>query len=151
MSEAKPVSQGSAKKPKKLTVKQAKFVKAKSEGKTGVEAARIAYDVVDYNTANVIASENLQKPTIQQALEAEYEKQGLTMSAIVKPIADGVKANRVVQVEGDFFETEVPDLPTRITAAKVAAMWLGVGKEQIVSGGVHFHQHTEGKREGYDF
>lgn len=140
----------SPKKPK-LTPKQAKYVKAKTEGKSGTEAARIAYNVKDNTVAAAISGENLRKPTIAAALEAAYERQGITVDAIVKPIADGLVANRVVTVEGDFYETEVADLPTRISAAKTAAQWIGVGKDPIISGGVHFHQHTSEKQDNYEF
>lgn len=36
------------------------------------------YNVKNYNTAHVIASENLQKPTIRRAIEEAMEAKGLT-------------------------------------------------------------------------
>lgn len=141
----------------KLTVKQAKFVKAKAEGKTGVQAAKEVYGKkgkeLDYWTANAIASENLQKPSIAQALEAEYEKQGIDMAALVKPIADGLGAEKIIMLgKGDDTTIDhVPDHSIRIAAAKLGGQWLGVGKEPVVSGGVHFHQHTEKKKADYEF
>lgn len=125
-------------KPRKLTTKQLKFVKAKAEGKTGVEAAQIAYGVLDYNTANVMAVENLQKPTIQQALEAEFEKQGITLNAIVKPIKDGLTASKTVIIrdkgatgedaDNSAFADEVPDHAIRLKASGMAAQLIGIGK-----------------------
>ncbi len=53
---------------KKLTRKQKKFVDEYVKGKTGTQAAKEAYNVEDDNTAAVIASENLRKPQIEQAL-----------------------------------------------------------------------------------
>lgn len=51
-----------------LTHKETVFVKEKAKGKSGVAAALIAYDTTDYNTASMIASENLSKPKIVKAL-----------------------------------------------------------------------------------
>lgn len=114
--------------PRKLTDKQRKFVKAKLEGKTGVEAAMIAYPSVDYSVANAIAGENLKKPSIQEALEAAYAKRGLTIDALVAPHADALTANKVVPIEGDFYETDVPDHTTRMNASKNLAQFIGLGR-----------------------
>jgi phage terminase small subunit len=118
-----------AKKPK-LTVKQAKFVKAKAEGKTGVEAAMIAYDTEDYNTANAIAVENLQKPTIQEALNVAFEKQGITLDKLVEPIAKGLEATKTGSANGAVFPSSEPDHSIRLSAAKTALDLLGVSKSQ---------------------
>ena len=55
-------------KPRKLTRKQARFVDEYIETGNGTQSALSVYDTEDYNTAHVIASENLQKPTVQQAI-----------------------------------------------------------------------------------
>ena len=123
-------------KPRRLTTKQAKFVKAKIAGKTTVAAAMAAYPTVDYKSASVIGAQNLEKLSIQQALQEAYERQGLTVDALVRPLAEGLRANRVVQLEGDFYETEVPDHSTRIKAAGMAAQWIGLGKSE---GGNNFN------------
>jgi phage terminase small subunit len=75
----------------KLTVKQAKFVKAKAEGKTGVEAAMIAYDTTDVRTAAAISSENLTKPNIQEVLNNAMEKAGITVEAAIAPIGEALR------------------------------------------------------------
>lgn len=54
----------------KLTPKQAVFVKEYVKTKNGTKAALIAYDTTDYRTANNIASENLAKKAVIEALEA---------------------------------------------------------------------------------
>lgn len=51
-----------------LTKKQRGFVKDYVETGNGVKAALNNYDTDDYNTANAIAVENLQKPAIQNAI-----------------------------------------------------------------------------------
>jgi hypothetical protein len=142
----------SAKKPK-LTTKQAKFVKAVTSGTPAYKAAMQVYDAKNLNVANTIAVENMQKPTIAQAIEAAYEKQGITPEALVQPLADGLKANKVVQIEGDFFQTDVPDHGIRLRAAGLAAQWIGIGKQQdgTVPPALHFHNHSGEKKEGYSF
>lgn len=54
----------------KLTPKQAVFVKEYVKTKNGTKAALIAYDTDDYNTASAMASENLTKKAVIEALEA---------------------------------------------------------------------------------
>lgn len=144
-------SSNSLRKPK-LTPKQAKFVKAKIAGKSGVAAAQEAYPGVDYSVANAIAHENLNKPSIAAALEAAYARQGITVDALVKPIADGLQAEKTIIIGSgdDAFADQIPDHSIRIAAAKLGGQWLGMGKEVAVSGGVHFHQHTAEKKAEYD-
>jgi phage terminase small subunit len=57
----------------KLTKKQKGFVKDYLETGNGVESALRNYDTTDYNTANVIAVENLQKPTIIEYLNSKAD------------------------------------------------------------------------------
>ena len=117
---------------RELTTKQRKFVKAKVAGMTGVAAAQEAYGVTDYNTAGTIAVENMQKPTIQNAINAEYERQGISLAALIKPIADGLKAEKTVIIgkENDAFADQIPDHTTRLAAAKLGGMWLGIGRDK---------------------
>jgi len=121
------------KKPK-LTVKQAKFVKAKAEGKTSTEAAMIAYDVKTERTAAVIGAENLTKPNIQDALYAEFEKQGITLEKIVKPISDALEASKPEFEKNDEGRWEnvgeTPDHSIRLKASGMAAQFIGIGKNQ---------------------
>ena len=127
-----------------LTTKQRKYVKAKMQGKTGTQAAVEAYGV-DEKTASVISSQNLSKLSIQEALEAEYEKQGISIGALVQPITDGLKAEKVVG-EGNT----VPDHSIRIAAAKLGGQWLGIGKQQEATPlSVHFHNHQAKENEQY--
>ena len=53
-----------------LTIKQQKFIKEyiASDG-NGTQAALKAYNTTDNNVAHNIASENLQKPTVREAIE----------------------------------------------------------------------------------
>lgn len=111
------------KKPK-LTVKQAKFVKAKAEGKTGVQAAMEAYDTTDYRVANTIAVENMQKPSIQQAVQVSMERQGLTVDKVVKPIVDGMTAEHEYYDKNGEMHTR-PDHSTRLKASGMALDLMG--------------------------
>jgi hypothetical protein len=99
-----------------LTVKQAKFVKAVATGMPKYKAAMAAYDTTDMQTASRIANENLQKTPIQEALQSELSRQGLTIEKIVKPLIKGIEAKKTVQIEGDFFTTEVDDLDAQYKA-----------------------------------
>lgn len=58
----------------RLTKKQKDFAKAYLETGNGTQSALKAYDTTDPNTANQIALDNLQKPTVKQYLESKAEK-----------------------------------------------------------------------------
>jgi phage terminase small subunit len=77
------------KKPK-LTRKQAEFVKGIAEGKTNTKSALEAYDTDSERVASVIASENLTKPSIQEALEYARVKLNITPERVLKPIDDAL-------------------------------------------------------------
>lgn len=67
-----------------LTKKQRGFVNDKADGKPGVIAALNNYDTTDYNTANAIAVENLQKP----AIIAELKKLGFDSNNAKRVVAE---------------------------------------------------------------
>ena len=52
-----------------LSVKQRKWADRKLKTGNGTQAALEVYDTKDYNTAAVIASENIKKPNVKQYLE----------------------------------------------------------------------------------
>lgn len=79
----------------KLTRKQAEFVKGVAEGKPPTVAALAAYDTESYTTAAVIASENINKPNVKQALDLAMEKLNLTPDRILKPIDDALNDDDV--------------------------------------------------------
>lgn len=54
---------------RRLSKKEKGFVKDIARGETGVQAILNNYDTTDYSTAGSMASENLKKPRIKQALE----------------------------------------------------------------------------------
>jgi phage terminase small subunit len=139
---------------KPLTVKQKKFVKAyvATDG-NGQEAAKQVYDVKTDGVARSIASENLTKPNVRFAIEQSLEKHQITMDAAIAPIAEGLKAEKVsISGQGDQAFAEVtPDHSIRLKASGMALKLMGADKEQITPASVHFHQHIEEKKNGYDF
>lgn len=78
-----------------LTEKEGKFVKAYTEnGGNGTQAALKAYDTTNPRRAAVLAHDKLKSPKIQNAIEKELKKQGITISSAIAPIAKGLKAKR---------------------------------------------------------
>lgn len=76
-----------------MTLKQRVFVKKYiGNGGNGTQAAMEAYDAKNYNTAHVIASENLQKPTIQREIELALERAGLSDDYISELLRDATTA-----------------------------------------------------------
>lgn len=119
-------------KPKKLTIKQKKFVKAyvANDG-NGTKAALETYDTVDDKTAGVIAVENLGKPSIRQAIDMALEKAEITMDKVIQPIADGLVATKSIPVGEDV--VEITDHGIRLKASAMAQKLMGM--EDKESGG----------------
>lgn len=59
---------------RKLTKKQQGFIKDYLETGNGTQSALKNYDTNDYATANAIAVENLQKPSVREYLESKAER-----------------------------------------------------------------------------
>lgn len=135
----------------KLTIKEAKLVKATIEGKNQTEAGLAADPNRKPETARVWANETLQKPTVQEAIQIAMAQQGITPEKIVKPIAEGLEAEKVHIVgNGDQAMAEVvPDHGTRIKSAQIAAQWMGMSSKE---GGTtnNFIQIINGQRNQYD-
>lgn len=85
----------------KLTLKQHTFVKRFIENKgNGTQAAMDSYDVKNYNTAHAIASENLQKPTIIEAIDEALRSQGLSLSVITSNLGE-IANSKPEKISGD--------------------------------------------------
>jgi len=110
------------------TIKELKLAKAKAQGKKHIEA----WDQAGYsqNSSNATKIANTQKilskPNVQEALQKELAKQGITLEQAIAPIGKALKAKKVVQIEGDFFETEVEDLDMQIKGSDRALKLMGV-------------------------
>lgn len=113
---------------KPLTPKQIQIVKAKLEGKKQIDIGREAYPNATQESASVLVHRELSKPNVQEALQEALAKKGLDINSIASVVADASRANRVAQVEGDFYETTVPDHGTRLRAVGMAAQFMGLSK-----------------------
>jgi len=77
----------------KLTKKQRGFVNDYIETENGTQSALKNYDTKDYKTASVIAAENLDKPSIQVAIEDK--RKSLKEALIGKGITEDYLADKV--------------------------------------------------------
>jgi HD-GYP domain-containing protein (c-di-GMP phosphodiesterase class II) len=136
------------KKPRALTTKQLKFIKAKVEGKTGVEAAMEAYGVTSYRSANTVATSNMQKVAIKDALEAVYERQGITLDRIIAPINRALEAKKIVGIGEN--EKEVHDHSVQLKAASIAGSFLGIGRNTEGGNTVNFIAVQNKDTQSYD-
>jgi len=126
--------QKSVNKPK-LTPKQAKFVRGIAQGKTNTDSALEAYDTDDYNVAKVIASENLTKPNVQQAIEIARVKLNITPERALKPIDDALND---------------PDLEMRLKGSDRALKIMGIANKGDGSTSIQFNQIQINQKESYD-
>lgn len=69
-----------------LSNKQLIFIKNYLDGKSGTQAALIAYDTKNPKVAAQISYENLRKPDVKEAIKRALHSKGLTMDIIVENI-----------------------------------------------------------------
>ena len=125
-------------KPKKLTVKQTKFVKAyvANDG-NGTQAALSVYNTTDLDTARAIGSENLAKPSIRDAVDKALELHGITINDAVEPIAKALKAKRTYYVDGVKIVTDDDDLDMQLKGSDRALKLMGTEqKGQVPTGNI---------------
>ena len=136
---------------KALTVKELKLAKAKARGKKHIEA----WDQAGYsqNSSNATKIANtqkiLRKPHVQEALQREFQRQGITLEQAVAPIKKALNAKKVVQIEGDFFETEVDDLDMQIKGSDRALKLMGVSSSSDGNTTNNFIQINQTQRDKY--
>lgn len=122
------------KKPK-LTRKQAEFVKGIAEGKPATISAQDTYNVKNYGTAAVIASENLNKPNVKEAIDLAMVKLNLTPERVLKPIDDALNDD---------------DVKTRLMGTDRALKLMGAtGKQEGAPININFNQHIQEQRDKY--
>jgi len=136
---------------KKLTVKEAKLVKAKAKGKTHVEAY---HEVYSPTAADSTAAQNttkiLQKPHVKEALHKALEAKGITLDKALEPVAKALNAKKVVQIEGDFYETEVDDLDMQIKGSDRALKLMGISGKDDSGNTYNFTQVINEKGSKYN-
>jgi hypothetical protein len=159
------------KKPK-LKPRQRKAVKAAVKAQIkGLPLTAVAGEVFPDQkpeSARVSLSNILRNTTVQEAIEAEFDNLGISLTDIVQPIKDGLQATRTVivrdkaarrrlpgetdeeyeerQTDASFID-ERPDLNTRMRAADMAAKFLGLGKspkddDPKIPAGIQFIQNN---------
>ena len=148
------------KRPKigKMTLKQRDFLKAYFDRKSptfgnGVMSALKVYNTTDYGSANVIATENLQK--LANPTRLLMQARGLSIGKLLGVLEEGLNANRVIsaiktdkQANGatsDFIE--VPDHAVRHKYLETAGKFMGIEK----SGGVQVNIFNQAKKQDTDF
>lgn len=118
---------------KGLTVKETKLVKARAEGKTISDAAKIAEYLPNATdeTRRVEASRTLQKPHVQEALQVALEKHGITLDRAIEPISKALVATKVEikgnDTDGHFAEV-VEDLDMQLKGSDRALKLMNIGQ-----------------------
>lgn len=135
-------------KKRELTVKEQRLIKGIVEGKPKYKAAEAAG--YSPKSAAVIATETLKKPNVQEALQAAFEEHGITVSKVIKPIADGLQAEKVHIVgNGDAAMAEVvPDHSIRLKASSMA-LGLMVPKSEGTTVNINFNKVVEDDRTAF--
>jgi phage terminase small subunit len=101
----------------KTTIKQSKLVQGIVAGKTKRQAAADAGYSGSPETLSVTASEVLKKPNVQEALQAELARQGITLEQIIAPVAKALKAKvrvKTIDEDGRYEIGEADDIEMQL-------------------------------------
>lgn len=116
----------------KLTPKQAKFVEGIAKGKPPTVSALEAYDTDNYGVAATIASENMNKQNVKDALVPILEKHMISLDSAIAPIGKALTATKVV-IHGnkeDAFAEVVEDLDMQLKGSDRALKLMGIGQDK---------------------
>jgi len=116
-----------------ITVKSAKLVKGIAEGKTKQQAALDAGYGTNPESASAIATETLKNPKVQEALQEELARQGITMYDIVAPVTKALKAKKIIfhgKDSGEAFVGEVEDVELQLKGHDRAMKIIGASAKE---------------------
>ncbi len=97
----KPLKKNNMPKEKRLSKKEREFIKLYLETGNGTKSALEVYDTDKYHTAGVIATENLAKPKIQNAIQ-----EALTDEILAEKHNQLLNASTITQT---YFDKEIDD------------------------------------------
>ncbi len=106
----------------KLSVKEINFIKGIVAGKSRQQAAHAATDTSSIESAAANAKRMLNKPSVQEALEAALEKHGINLDTVIKPVGDALKDD---------------ELETRLKGHDRAVKLMGLATTHIETGNTY--------------
>lgn len=136
-----------------LTVKQAKLVKGRAEGKTILQAANDANYLPNAKdeVRRVEASKTLQKPYVKEALDIAFKKHGIDLDSAIAPIGKALKATKV-QIHGngeEAFAEVVEDIDLQLKGSDRALKLMGVSSKDENGSTYNFVQVINNKADKY--
>lgn len=136
----------------KLTVSEAKFVKAKIKGLSNTKAAMVATGTKSLSSAGTLGHRLSKKVNVQEAMAIALEKHNLTADRLAGVVNRSMDATKVV-ISGtgeEAFAEVQPDYGIQLKAVTIAAGFMGLNKQNDITPSVHFHQHMKSKKAEYD-
>ena len=113
-------------KSKKLTIKEAKFVKAVAEGKSNTQAALEATGATSVNSAKTLGHRLSKKVNVQEALDKILAKHNINIDTAIAPIGKGLVAIKMNEFTGEITE----DIKLQLSASDRALKLMGVGQDK---------------------
>ncbi len=87
--------------------------------------------------------------TIQEAIAAELSRQGITITAVIKPISEGLEAVRdIYDKEGTWVDSS-PDHSIRLKSSGMALDLMGARNKLDNNPNIHFHLHAQTEQDEY--
>lgn len=111
-----------------MTVREKKFVKAKLQGKSNLEATREAAPELKESSIAQTSDRLSKSVNVRQALDKALARHNITIDRILKPIDEALDASDpIYSKDGTFIETKV-NHTVRLAASDRAAKLMGLDK-----------------------
>lgn len=110
-----------------FTKRELSFIKAKAEGKNNRHAVLAAGITKNVASADVIGHKMNKDMTIQEAVAQALADNGITLHNAIKPIADGLQAEKTVIIGNgeSAMADQIPDHSIRLKASGMALNLMG--------------------------
>ena len=118
---------------RRLRPQQKGFVKDVASGMKPVKAAQKNYNTKSKEVAKVIASQNMSKPSILEALKPYLEKHNIDMDTAIAPIGKALNAKKQLITDTEIIETDIDDLDLQLKASDRALKLMGVSGDRNVT------------------
>lgn len=143
--------EGDKKKKTRRPADKVAYARAVAGGKSKTEAALIATGSTTRKSASVAAARIEKDITIQQAVAEAMARQGITLDKAIKPVADGLTAERTVFAGSgeDAIIDQIPDHSVRLKASSMALNLMGAMNKAEGGNTFNFVQVTNVDKDQY--
>lgn len=106
-------------------IQEARFVNARLKGMSQTKAAMIATGTKDKNIAKVRGHRLATSVNVQESIQKSLKQYGITTDILVGVVVQALTAKKTTAIQGEVFETDLPDHTVRLKAVQMLGELMG--------------------------